>query len=95
MRGLKRCGRCLFLGQLRNDLGQYRRTLHCEKRAEYGKELLERLSNDLTVRYGRGFARPDLIRFRQFYSAFPDTTMYQLEKAGVRMAVLLNRALGT
>ena len=42
-----------------------------EKRAEYGEALLERLSKDLTVRYGRGFARPNLIRFRQFYLAFP------------------------
>ena len=46
-----------------------------EKRAEYGKALLERLSNELTARYGRGFARPNLIRFRQFYSAFPDTAI--------------------
>ena len=37
-----------------------------EKRAKYGKALLERLSKDLTLRYGRGFARPNLIRFRQF-----------------------------
>ena len=42
-----------------------------EKRAEYGDTLLERLSKDLTSRYGRGFARPNLIRFRQFYQAFP------------------------
>jgi predicted nuclease of restriction endonuclease-like (RecB) superfamily len=42
-----------------------------EKRAEYGDALLERLSKDLTTRYGRGFARPNLIRFRQFYQAFP------------------------
>lgn len=42
-----------------------------EKRAEYGDTLLERLSKDLTSRYGRGFARPNLIRFRQFYHAFP------------------------
>ena len=41
------------------------------KRAEYGDALLERLSVDLTSRYGRGFARPNLIRFRQFYHAFP------------------------
>ncbi len=46
-----------------------------KKRAEYGKALLERLSNDLTERYGRGFARPNLIRFRQFYSAFPVTAI--------------------
>ena len=43
-----------------------------EKRAEYGESLLERLSQDLTSRYGRGFARPNLIRFRQFYQAFPN-----------------------
>ena len=42
-----------------------------EKRAEYGDTLLERLTKDLTSRYGRGFARPNLIRFRQFYQAFP------------------------
>jgi predicted nuclease of restriction endonuclease-like (RecB) superfamily len=41
------------------------------KRAGYGEELLERLSQDLTKQYGRGFARPNLIRFRQFYQAFP------------------------
>jgi len=42
-----------------------------EKRAEYGESLLERLSQDLTAKFGRGFARPNLIRFRQFYQAFP------------------------
>jgi hypothetical protein len=46
-----------------------------EKRAEYGKALLERLSQDLTLRYGRGFARPNLIRFRQFYLAFPTASI--------------------
>ncbi len=43
-----------------------------EKRAEYGEALLERLSQDLTAKFGRGFARPNLIRFRQFYQAFPN-----------------------
>lgn len=42
-----------------------------ERRAEYVEAMLERLSKDLTQRYGRGFARPNLIRFRQFYLAFP------------------------
>ena len=42
-----------------------------EKRAEYGEALLERLSKDLTQRHGRGFTRPNLIRFRQSYLAFP------------------------
>lgn len=46
-----------------------------EKRAEYGQALLERLSEDLTSKYGRGFARPSLIRFRQFYQAFPASSI--------------------
>lgn len=36
-------------------------------RAEYGEELLARLSVDLTSRYGRGFSRPGLQRMRSFY----------------------------
>jgi hypothetical protein len=42
-----------------------------EKRAEYGAELLERLSADLTGRFGRGFSRQNLQYMRQFYLAFP------------------------
>ena len=42
-----------------------------KKRSEYGQTVLERLSKDLTRRHGRGFARSNLIRFRQFYVAFP------------------------
>lgn len=33
--------------------------------------MLERLSNDLTARFGRGFSRINLGRFRQFYIAHP------------------------
>jgi hypothetical protein len=40
-------------------------------RAAYGDELLERLSSDLTQRFGRGFSRHNLARFRDFYTAFP------------------------
>ncbi len=42
-----------------------------KKRAEYGDELLERLSVDLTAQCGRGFSRFNLARFRSFYLAFP------------------------
>jgi hypothetical protein len=42
-----------------------------KKRAEYGEELLERLSTDLTSRFGRGFSRPTLPQMRQLYQAFP------------------------
>lgn len=41
------------------------------RRAEYGDELLVRLAVDLSARFGRGFSRFNLGRFRQFYRAFP------------------------
>ncbi len=41
------------------------------KKATYGKNLLEQLSNDLTIKHGRGFSRSNLVRFRQFYIAYP------------------------
>ena len=40
-------------------------------RAEYGKNLLTRLSRDLTVRQGKGFNRSNVIRIRQFYVNYP------------------------
>ena len=42
-----------------------------ETRAEYGAALLEKLSADLAGRFGRGFSRPNLQRFREFYLRFP------------------------
>ena len=41
-------------------------------KADYGKALLASLSRDLTLRHGKGFSRSNLIRFRQFYVAFPN-----------------------
>ncbi len=42
-----------------------------KRRAAYGQELLERLSEDLTKQFGRGFSRYNLACFRDFYLAFP------------------------
>ncbi len=41
------------------------------KKATYGKNLLEQLSKDLTIKHGKGFSRSNLVRFRQFYIAYP------------------------
>lgn len=41
-----------------------------EDRAEYGKELLERLSKDLTKRFGRGFGRSNLYQMRAFFAGW-------------------------
>lgn len=40
-------------------------------RAEYGKQLLVRLSQDLTLRRGKGFSRSNLTYMRKLYLAFP------------------------
>jgi predicted nuclease of restriction endonuclease-like (RecB) superfamily len=40
-------------------------------KAEYGTELLDRLSRDLSAEFGKGFSRSNLIYMRKFYLAFP------------------------
>jgi predicted nuclease of restriction endonuclease-like (RecB) superfamily len=42
-----------------------------ESRAEYGDEVLGKLSRDLTRKFGRGFAPDNLERMRSFYLAWP------------------------
>lgn len=42
-----------------------------QKRAEYGEELLEGLSRDLTKKFGRGFGIIQLRTMRQFYATHP------------------------
>lgn len=43
-----------------------------EYRAEYGKRILNELSEQLTLRYGRGFSATNLKYFRLFYQAYID-----------------------
>ena len=38
-----------------------------KERAEYGEQIIEKLSKQLTLRYGRGFGKRYLAYFRQFY----------------------------
>jgi len=42
-----------------------------EIRAEYGKELIERLAADLSTRYGRGFSVRNVWQMKAFYLAWP------------------------
>ncbi|MBP5135581.1 MAG: DUF1016 domain-containing protein, partial [Paludibacteraceae bacterium] len=42
-----------------------------QQRAEYGKQLIELLSAELTRAYGNGFSSRYLRAFRQFYIIFP------------------------
>ncbi|MBF0353451.1 MAG: DUF1016 family protein [SAR324 cluster bacterium] len=41
-----------------------------DERAEYGKQVIENLSKQLTVRYGKGFSTTSLWYFKQFYVAY-------------------------
>ena len=42
-----------------------------EERAEYGAALIERLAEDLTVRFGRGFSLQNIYNMRLFYLSYP------------------------
>ncbi|MCX6996493.1 MAG: DUF1016 N-terminal domain-containing protein [Kiritimatiellaeota bacterium] len=48
-----------------------------DKRAAYGAQVLDRLSVDLTARFGRGFSRQNLQNMRQFYLAAPSFRICQ------------------
>jgi predicted nuclease of restriction endonuclease-like (RecB) superfamily len=43
-----------------------------ESRAEYGAEVIKKLSNELTCLYGKGFTKSNLYTFTSFYKTFPE-----------------------
>lgn len=49
-------------------------------RATYGKQLIINLAKDLTLRYGKGFSRTNLVYMRLFYIRYPhkDLLIFQL-----------------
>ena len=48
-----------------------------EERAEYGTALVERLTADLTQRFGRGFSRQNIQNMRLFYLSYPPSHIRQ------------------
>ncbi len=44
-----------------------------EQKAEYGSQLLDNFSQDLTKRYGRGFSRDNIEKMRKFYVLFQNS----------------------
>ena len=48
-----------------------------EERAEYGKALMERLAEDLTRRFGRGFSLQNIYNMRLFYLSYPPDQILQ------------------
>jgi hypothetical protein len=55
-----------------------------QKRAVYGKALLEELAKDLKLRHGRGFSRSNLSHMRQFFLRYPDFSI--CEKASHKLS---------
>lgn len=56
-------------------------------RAEYGERLMERLSQDLTARFGRGFGRRNLEQMRVFYRVWqiPQTVSAEFDTPIIQM----------
>src|SRR3989338_4672056 len=46
-----------------------------KEKAEYGSRLLEKLSSDLKLEYGKGFSKSNLIYMRLFYLHYPKSEM--------------------
>ncbi len=46
--------------------------LQGNERAEYGTELIKKLSKELTQNYGKGFDYSSLYKFVRFYKEFPE-----------------------
>ncbi len=60
--------------------------LNGKDRAEYGLEVVKKLSDSLTKKYGQGFSRRTVYKFLQFYKTFPDivpTVSAQSEEQGI------------
>ena len=47
-------------------------TLNGNKRAEYGSEVIKKLSKELTKLYGKGFTKSNLYSFYKFYTMYPN-----------------------
>ena len=46
---------------------------HGADRANYGSELLSHLTRDLTLKYGKGYGKSNLVYMRKLYRAFPNS----------------------
>ena len=60
--------------------------LNGKDRAEYGLEVVKKLSDSLTKKYGKGFSRRTVYKFLQFYKIFPEivpTVSAQSEEQGI------------
>jgi len=52
-------------------------------RAEYGEELIKRLSKDMTEKFGKGFSDRNLEQMRKFYLTFPQKPQTRSAKSAI------------
>ena len=57
-----------------------------KERAEYGKQVIETLSQQLTKQYGKGFSPTNLKYFRLFFQAYPSCLNVIRHPAGDELA---------
>jgi DUF1016 N-terminal domain len=60
-----------------------------EVRAEYGKAVLDRLAERLTVEFGKGFDITNLRHMRRFYKLFPNQDALRRELSWTHYRLLL------
>ena len=57
-----------------------------EDRAEYGANIIKKLSKELTEKYGKGFTKTNLYSFYSFYKYFPDIFHTPCGKSSIRLS---------
>ena len=48
-----------------------------KERADYGKEIIKNISDEMTREFGKGFTDRNIRNFRQFYITFPNTEIWK------------------
>ena len=60
--------------------------LNGESRAEYGAEVIKKLSKDLNAQYGRGYTKTNLYNFDSFYKMYPEIFHSESGKSNVKLS---------
>lgn len=60
------------------------------ERAEYGKYLIQSISDELQPQFGSGFSKRQLYRYVQFYRTFPNVSALQTQFSWTQYKILLS-----